>query len=132
MRAAPRKVWLMQVGATLPESDKDSFVDKSPADEPTLPSSLPVTSCQGVDTRTPNKFLDNEAGAIPLRRSMTCAEPGSVQLSTTSYFGSVTPPDIFGNVLFQYLISQSLWRLSWPLPLYNSGFGQTLRRNLTQ
>lgn len=33
----------IQVGSTMPESDEDSSVDKSPANEPALPSSLPVS-----------------------------------------------------------------------------------------
>lgn len=49
----------MEGRTTLPESDEDSSADKSPVDETTLPSSLPVTSSEGVDTIAPHKLLDN-------------------------------------------------------------------------
>lgn len=59
---------LVQVGRTLPESDES--VDKSPADEPSLLSNLPVIGHQEADTRVPHELLVNQPGAVSLRWSM--------------------------------------------------------------
>lgn len=45
----------IQVGSTMPESDEDSSVDKSPANEPALPSSLPVSGWCKSTLQTPRQ-----------------------------------------------------------------------------
>lgn len=42
---------------------------------------------------------------------LTCVELGSLQLSTTSYFGFVAPSDMFEDAVLQYLVAKSLRKM---------------------